>query len=232
MNKKINKKDIAIIGMSGAFPGSESIADLWSNIIDGKELIHFYTDEELQSFGIETKEANKIYADAFMPNSEMFDYSFFGFTKEEAIYMDPQTRKFFEVAWSAIEDSGYDIERTDKKIGVFAAASDNINWRAFANFSKTKTLNPFYLGQISNKNYLNTLLSYKLDLKGPSYNINTACSSSLVAVHLACRHLLLRECSMAIAGGVRITSTQERGYEYKEGMILSKDGHCLSLIHI
>ncbi|QHI35411.1 Phthiocerol/phenolphthiocerol synthesis polyketide synthase type I PpsE [Kordia antarctica] len=226
MDKKINKKDIAIIGMSGAFPGSESIADLWNNILDGKELIHFYSDEELKTFGIETKEANKIYADAFMPNSETFDYSFFGFTKEEAIYMDPQTRKFFEIAWSAIENSGYDIARTDKKIGVFAAASDNINWRAFANFSKTKTLNPFYLGQISNKNYLNTLLSYKLDLKGPSYNINTACSSSLVAVHLACRHLLLRECSMAIAGGVRITTTQERGYEYQEGMILSKDGHC------
>ncbi len=226
MNKKINKKDIAIIGMSGTFPGSESITDLWENIIEGKELIHFYTDDELKSFGIERKETNKIYADAFMPNSEMFDYSFFGFTKEEAIYMDPQTRKFFETAWTAIENSGYDIERTDKKIGVFAAASDNINWRAFANFSKTKTLNPFYLGQISNKNYLNTLLSYKLDLKGPSYNINTACSSSLVAVHLACRHLLLRECSMAIAGGVRITSSQERGYEYKEGMILSKDGHC------
>lgn len=229
MSKNISKKDIAIIGMSGVFPGSENIKQLWENLTSSKELIHFYSDEELNALGIDPKapkNTNKVYTDASMPDADAFDYSFFNFSKEEAIYMDPQTRKFFELTWTAIEDAGYCIEKTDQKIGVFAAASDNLNWRAFANFSKTKTLAPFYLGQISNKNYLNTLLSYKLDLKGPSYNINTACSSSLSAVHLACRHLLLRECSMAVAGGIRITTTTDTGYEYQDGMIFSKDGYC------
>lgn len=227
MSTQINKKDIAIIGVSGVFPKSKNIEELWSNILDAKELIHFYTDEELEALGIDRAEhTNTVFADSLISDSDTFDNSFFGFNSEEAFFMDPQIRKFFEHSWSAIEDAGYDITTLEERIGVFASASDNLNWRAFTNFIKSKNVNPFYLQQISNKNYINSLLSYKLNLRGPSYCINTACSSSLVAVHIACRNLLLRECSMAIAGASRITSTKEIGYPYEQGMIFSKDGHC------
>jgi len=227
MTQSINKKDIAIIGMSGVFPKSANIDQLWNHLLNGDELIHFYSEQELEQLGIDRSEKkHQVFASAHLEHGNTFDHSFFGFTSEEAFYMDPQIRKFFEHSWLAIEDAGYDITSLEERVGVFAAASDNLNWRAYTNFAQPMNINPFFLGQISNKNYMNTLLSYKLNLRGPSYCVNTACSSSLVAIHLACRNLLLRECSMAIAGASRITTTKEIGYTYQPGMIFSKDGHC------
>ena len=71
-----------------------------------------------------------------------------------------------------------------------------------------------------------TRVSYKLNLQGPSINVQTACSTSLVAVHLACQGLLNGECDMALAGGVSVSVPRRLGYLYQEGMILSPDGHC------
>ena len=73
---------------------------------------------------------------------------------------------------------------------------------------------------------LATRVSYQLDLRGPSINVQTACSTSLVAVHLACQSLLNFECDMALAGGVTIEIPHGLGYIYREGEILSRDGHC------
>ena len=76
------------------------------------------------------------------------------------------------------------------------------------------------------KDYLATRTSYKLNLRGPSLNIQTACSTSLVAVAQAYQSLQGYQCDMAIAGGISITSPQKRGYLYHEGAIVSPDGHC------
>ena len=73
---------------------------------------------------------------------------------------------------------------------------------------------------------LATRVSYELNLHGPSISVQTACSTSLVAVHLACQSLLNQECDMALAGGVTIEFPHGRGYLYREGEILSRDGHC------
>ena len=87
----------------------------------------------------------------------------------------------------------------------------------------------FQLKQTGNdKDVLATRVSYQLDLRGPSVNVQTACSTSLVAVHMACQSLLNHECDMALAGGVTIEIPHGRGYIYREGEILSRDGYCRS----
>jgi phthiocerol/phenolphthiocerol synthesis type-I polyketide synthase E len=78
----------------------------------------------------------------------------------------------------------------------------------------------------NDKDFLSTRVSYKLNLKGPSIDIQTGCSTSLVAVHLACQSLLSYQCDMALAGGVSIQVPQRTGYFYQEGGINSPDGHC------
>jgi len=78
----------------------------------------------------------------------------------------------------------------------------------------------------NDKDYLTTRVSYKLNLQGPSVNVQTACSTSLVAVHFACQSLLSHECDIALAGGVSVGIPQRVGYLYQEGSIVSPDGHC------
>jgi acyl transferase domain-containing protein len=78
---------------------------------------------------------------------------------------------------------------------------------------------------LTNKDFLSTRLSYRLNLKGPSSFVQTACSTSLVAIHLACRAVLAGECHMALAGGVTISDYYKEGYMYQTDMILSPDGH-------
>ncbi|HEY2738557.1 MAG TPA: type I polyketide synthase, partial [Thermoanaerobaculia bacterium] len=76
------------------------------------------------------------------------------------------------------------------------------------------------------KDFLTTLVSYKLNLQGPSVVVQTACSTSLVAVHLACQSLLGYQCDLALAGGVSVKVPQQSGYLFQKGGIMSPDGHC------
>lgn len=78
----------------------------------------------------------------------------------------------------------------------------------------------------NDKDFLTTRISYKLNLKGPSINVQTACSTSLVATSLACKSLLSYQCDMALAGGVSVFVPQKAGYLSQEGGFLSPDGHC------
>jgi acyl transferase domain-containing protein/SAM-dependent methyltransferase len=76
------------------------------------------------------------------------------------------------------------------------------------------------------KDHLTTRVAYKLDLRGPAVGVQTTCSTSLVAVCVACAALATGQCDMALAGGVSIVLPQRTGYLYREGGILSPDGHC------
>jgi acyl transferase domain-containing protein/acyl carrier protein len=78
----------------------------------------------------------------------------------------------------------------------------------------------------NDKDYLTTRVSYKLNLKGPSFSVQTACSTSLLAVAIAGDHLLSHQCDMALAGGVCVRVPQKAGYYYEPGGIFSPDGHC------
>lgn len=229
MEKTIRKKDIAIVGLSGKFHGSKDIREFWKNLEQGNELLTFHTEQELEAFGIDQSiinDPNYVPVNSIAAGVENFDYAFFGYTKDEAKAMDPQIRMLHELAWLALEDAGYPPSEYAKKIGVYLSASDNFEWLAHTTISTPKNVNPFFLSQLTNRDYISTLISYSLNLRGPSYFTSTACSSSLTSIHLACRSLLMRECSIALAGGVSIDCSDYKGYFYAEGMITSKDGHC------
>ncbi|WP_027388225.1 type I polyketide synthase [Chryseobacterium gregarium] len=229
MQRESLKRDIAIIGVSCMFSGCDNPHTFWEKLANGNELIEFYTDQELVESGIEPKliqDPNYVKVKTFIDHSDAFDYTFFGYTKDEANSMDPQIRILHQLVWEAFEDSCYDPSKIQDKVGVYLTAPDNFNWIAHTTINKKDTVDPFYLSQINNKNFCSSLISYNLNLKGPSIFMDTACSSSLVAMHTACRALLLRECSMAVAGGIALNTKDEKGYIYEEGMISSKDGHC------
>ncbi|MGZ5071278.1 MAG: amino acid adenylation domain-containing protein [Methylobacter sp.] len=223
--------DIAVIGMAGRFPGAGDVDSFWRNLCGGVESISFFSEQELLAEGVDPALLNNpayVRANGVLDGIECFDAAFFGFSPREAEIMDPQQRLFMECASAAIEHAGYDADRINGPVGVFAGAG--INTYYMDNLAPHRELLQSvgdYQLMVSNQNdFITTRTSYKLNLKGPSVNIQTACSTSLVAVHMACQSLLNGECDMALAGGVSVKANQKRGYLYEDGMILSPDGHC------
>lgn len=223
------KKDIAIVGMSGKFAQSPDLDAFWENLVAGTDLSTAHTREELEELGVSQDlldHKDYIKRSLLLEDAGSFDYSFFGYTKEEAALMDPQVRLMHEQTWLALENAGYNPFEYAGKIGCFYSASDNLNWRTHAFLSKAPNVSSYLINQLSDRVSISRLIAYKLNLKGPATFIDTACSSSLVAIHTACRSLLLRECNMALSGGIRLNSSVNIGYMHQEGMIFSKDGYC------
>jgi phthiocerol/phenolphthiocerol synthesis type-I polyketide synthase E len=221
---------IAVIGMSGMFPGAHNVEEFWQNLRDGVESISRFTDAELELNGDAAlaHDSRYVKSKAILDGVELFDAAFFGFTPREAELADPQQRLFLQCAWSALENAGYDTQRFDGSIGVFGGVS--FSHYLFANLLSNRGLIDsigFLQTSIRNRtDHLTTNVAYKLNLRGPAVTVQTACSTSLVAVHLAAQSLINYECDMALAGGSSISLPQKTGYMYQEGGILSPDGHC------
>ncbi|MCP5046913.1 MAG: polyketide synthase, partial [bacterium] len=223
--------EIAIIGMSGRFPGAADLDRFADNLKNGIESIAFLTPEELDDAGVEPQlsdDPNYVKScGCILEQRDSFDAAFFGYTPTEAQTMDPQTRVFLETSWQALEDAGYDPGGYDGLIGLYAGSAWNFHWEALVHIVQgEKALGGFSSWLLANRDNLCTLTSYKLGLKGPAVFVKTTCSTSLVAVHLGCQAILNGECEIALAGGATISSQKRAGYMYQEGMINSPDGHC------
>ena len=123
--------EIAVIGISGRFPGANNTGIFWNNLKKGIESISVFSDEELLKEGEEKENLkNPLYvrSNAYLENKEYFDSLFFNFTPNEAKLMDPQMRILYDCVWQAIEDAGYNIYNYKKRIGLFTGASTNLNW--------------------------------------------------------------------------------------------------------
>ena len=226
--------EIAVVGMAGRFPGAQDIEAYWRNLRDGVESVTFYSDEELKAAGVPEsllRHPNYVKSGAPLDDMELFDASFFGFGPRDAAIMDPQHRNFLEMAWTSLEHAGYDAEQFDGAIGVFGGSGHNayMPYNLLTNPDLVASVGFFLLRHTGNdKDFLTTRVSYLMNLRGPSVNVQTACSTSLVAIHMASQSLLSGECDIALAGGVTIEMPHRHGYIFQEGEILSTDGHCRS----
>lgn len=227
-----NENAVAIIGMACRLPGAASLEAFWENLKAGVESIRRLSDEELLAGGVapETlRDPNYVKACPVLDDIDKFDAAFFGMSPRDASVMDPAQRLFLEIAWQALEHAGYSPDSSGAAVGVFAASGaplyliENVR----TNAELMRSMGEFLVRHTGNDmNFLATRVSYELDLRGPSLNVQTACSSALVAVHLACQSLLRGECGIALAGASTVLVPMGQGYIPREGEILSPDGHC------
>ncbi len=221
---------VAVVGMSCRFPGARDTRELWRNLRDGVESIRPLGASELASLGADPAalaDPSFVPVAAMPDDIDKLDAGFFGISQRDAELMDPQHRVFLEIAWEALEDAGYAIEAGGPRVGVFAGGSASTYMLLnLLPHPDLRGLDPMQLLVGNLADYLAPRISYKLNLRGPSYNVQSACSSSLVAVHNARQSLLAGECDMALAGGVSLPLHYSAGYRYQEGSIVSPDGHC------
>jgi phthiocerol/phenolphthiocerol synthesis type-I polyketide synthase E len=223
-------ESIAVIGMSGRYPGAKNLEQYWDNLRSGKESISFFTEEELLEQGLDPDEINSsnyVKARGYYEGTYHFDAPFFGYSPRETELIDPQQRVLLECSWEGLENAGYDAAAFPGTIGMFGGAGPTRHLIRIADNSFVKRS----FGQVaiitSNApDYLATRVGYKLNLRGPCVDLQTACSTSLVAICIACQNLLSYQCDMALAGGVSLLLHDKEGYPYEVGGILSPDGHC------
>ncbi|HET7749013.1 MAG TPA: type I polyketide synthase, partial [Terriglobales bacterium] len=159
----------------------------------------------------------------FLEGVDLFDAEFFGIAPREAIGMDPQHRLLLEVAWEALECAGQAPSKlAGSQTGVFVGISTN-DYAALR--SDPVDIDP-YTGTGNAFSVATGRISYLLGLHGPNVALDTACSSSLVAVHLACRSLRNRECSLALAGGVNLILSPDTTIYFCRMHAMAPDGRC------
>jgi acyl transferase domain-containing protein len=223
---------IAIVGLACRFPGAVNADEFWRNLCAGVESLAPLSDAELRSAGVPEplrRDPAYVKAGGVLRDHDRFDAGLFQISPREAALMDPQQRIFLECAWEALEDAACDASTYRGSIGLFAGSGGNLAAYALAHADAFRE----HLGGTgsvahlaTDKDFLASRVSYKLNLRGPSVVVQTACSTSLVAVHLACQSLLTGECDVALAGGVTVRVPHHAGYLYEDGNILSPDGHC------
>ncbi len=195
---------IAIVGMGCRFPGADSIDEFWDVIQSGKSMLGKLPVYRFPSQGLRrSPEANTQFLGNFIRDADAFDHRFFKKSSREAASMDPQHRLVLQVAYEALESSGYFGEKSPTKdVGCYmgVAASDyedNVASHSPTAFSVSGMVRAFASGKIS----------HFFGWNGPSIVFDTACSSSAIAIHTACKAIQTDECSMALAGGVNVITS-------------------------
>ncbi|MBI3444518.1 MAG: polyketide synthase dehydratase domain-containing protein [Magnetospirillum sp.] len=231
MNGRRTPLDIAIIGMACRFAGAADWRAYWRNLLDGVEAVTFLSDAQMLEAGVDParlRDPDYVKAAFLIPEHDCFDPAFFGYSPHEARLIDPQQRHLLEVAWEAFEDAGYPPGGDHGAVGVYAATGSVVtnymmNELADHPDSRGATASLLHIG--NDKDFAGTRVSFKLNLTGPSLNVQTACSTSLVLVHLAVNAIRNGECAMAMAAAGTMRVPHAAGYMGVKGSIFSPDGH-------
>ncbi|NJM14105.1 MAG: type I polyketide synthase [Bacteroidales bacterium] len=220
---------IAIVGVSGCFPGAGNIDEFWKVLDEGKHCIQEIppTRWDWQAlYGDPHREDNKtnIKWGGFMEGVDEFDPQFFGISPSEAPFMDPLHRLMMTYIWSVLEDAGHSASSlSDSNTGIFIGTgmsgysdlftNSNISSNGFTPSGVISSMGP-------------NRMSYFLNFHGPSEPIETACSSSLVAINRAISSIENGTCDQAIVGGVNIIVTPGAHIAFNKAGLLCEDGRC------
>ncbi|WP_072988698.1 non-ribosomal peptide synthetase [Clostridium cavendishii] len=225
-SNEVKNGEFAIIGIGLNFPGADNLEEYWNIINNGYITIGEFPDNRKKDINIFMEDAISYRKGGYLQSVDNFDARFFNISPQEAERMDPQQRLFLQVAFSAIEDSGIDINSIKgSSTGVFVGhetTSIKEYFKAIENSGDELAITGCHTGIMASR------ISYLLNLKGPALVIDTACSSSLVALHVALQSLKAGECKQAIVGGVTLHMIPETGgmvYEASNDKVKAFDKH-------
>ena len=228
---------IAIIGIAGIYPGAEDLETFWRLLRDGTDLIREIPQERWPLAGFydpdrDNPSTSHTKWGGFIDGADRFDPRFFDMSPIEAESLDPQARKFLEVAWWALEDAGYGRHglfagdaRPERRAGGVFVGLMHSDYPLFAAEARAR-------GElaITASGYWNAAnrVSHFLDFRGPSVAVDTACSASLTAVHMAMQALRAGDCTVAIAGGVNLSLHPMKYWVLSKAGFSASDGRCRS----
>lgn len=223
-DRRVNwDSDIAVVGMSCKTAGADNLEEFWDLLCAGKSQ-HKEVPKERFTFETTFRQADpeRKWFGNFMEDYDAFDHKFFKKSPRESATMDPQQRHILQIAYQAVEQSGYfHNPHIDRHVGCYVGVcacdyENNIACHAPNAFTATGNLKSFIAGKVS----------HYFGWTGPGVVIDTACSSSAVAVHQACRAIISGECNAALAGGTHVMTNPLWFQNLAGASFLSLTGQC------
>lgn len=225
MSRSMNDeaRSVAIIGLTGRFPGRSGPDQLWELLCDGMDATSETPPDRYTTRG-QGPEPGMVASrhGGYLDEMAEFDREFFEMSATEAAELDPQQRLLMMSLWEAFEDAGQvPDELAGSRAGVFLgnAQSD------YLDLQRQQGLEGISPSLMNNyRALLAGRLSHAFDLRGPSVMVDSACSSSLVAVHLAVQSLRAGETPLAIAAGVNLKLVPDESVLMTRAGTLARDG--------
>jgi PfaB family protein len=222
-------KKIAIIGMSGLFPGSSTNEAFWDNLMQQKDLIGMATEDD---FGVDPKKfyqagkgvVDKTYSlrGGYIRNFD-FDPKGYALSEDFLKEQDKLYQWSIYVAKEALAHSGYlNDKKVLEKCGVilgnlsFPTGTSHKQLASVYTETTEKALkkllkdDDFKIPAHIHEEPKGGIIDYTpsqmvvdaLNLGGTHYALDAACATSLYAIKLACDELLLGKSDMMLAGAV------------------------------
>ncbi|GAB3498272.1 non-ribosomal peptide synthetase [Amycolatopsis cihanbeyliensis] len=217
---------VAIIGVGGSLPDSDTLEEFWAHLAAGRDLIRPYPLQRGFSrslFAEHAAGAPDAFPGAYLRDVEGFDAGLFRISPREAAQMDPQHRLLLQAAHQAMQDAGYPpAELSGSRTGVFVGLS-GADYFSLLGYEREAD-DHFLIGNVAS--VAANRISYLFDFHGQSATYDTACSSSLVAIHRAARALQAGDCETALAGGANLLLSPYGFVGLQRAGMLSPDGRC------
>ena len=226
---------IAIVGMSGRFPGSDNSEEFWDDILAGNRHIEkvpksrwdpevFYHADPQGGKGAR-KNATSALDGAWLQNPGFFDNRLFNMSPREASQTDPIHRLLLTTSYEALESAGYCPDGTlstqSGRIASFFGQTSS-DWQDVLNQAG---IDIFYIPGVG-RAFASGRVNHHFKWGGTSLAIDAACASGIASVDLACSSLLSRDCDMAVAGGGAIHVSPNTYSGLSKAGLVSTSGGC------
>ncbi|WP_439657531.1 SDR family NAD(P)-dependent oxidoreductase [Lentzea sp. HUAS TT2] len=201
--------DIAVIGMSGRYPGADTLDEFWDLLSEGRHSFEPVPRDRWRQQDIYYGERDVlgksvVKTGTFLRDIDAFDPRYFSLSQRQAELLSPEVRLLLQAGVTALEDAGYSRETIQRRyqgdVGVLVGSMNNsYSLYGFQNMLLRGTATSgSEIGVFAN------MLSYFYGFTGPSMFLDTMCASSSTCVHQAVRMLRAGECRMAVVGGINL----------------------------
>ncbi|MCH1521641.1 MAG: hypothetical protein L7T80_02295, partial [Arenicellales bacterium] len=195
-----NLRQVVVTGVGCISPLGPDVKSTWDGLLAGRSGISAIS--QFDASGIASQIAGQ--ADAFDPQTRL--------AAKDARRMDRFIQLGLCAGLEAYDDSGLDLERTDRdRIGVLIGAGigglETIENTTQAMLEKgPRKVSPFYIPS-SIINMVSGNLSIMLGLRGPNLAVVTACTTGTHSIGEAARMSALGDADVMIAGGTEAAIT-------------------------
>ncbi|SPF68544.1 This enzymatic domain is part of bacterial polyketide synthases and catalyses the first step in the reductive modification of the beta-carbonyl centres in the growing polyketide chain. It uses NADPH to reduce the keto group to a hydroxy group [Propionibacterium ruminifibrarum] len=225
------REPIAVIGMSGNFPGARTPEAFWELLSEGRSSVSEVPVDRWDAENLHRDDVGDMAGcvskwGGFIAGPDLMDPEFFHLTGYESKWLDPEQRIMLTQAWHALNDAGYAEHNPHAaRTGVFVGCCPG-DYQDLVLEAKVPLEPQVFWG--TSPSVVAGRIAYALDLQGPCASFDTACSSALTAAYFACESLWSGACDMALVGGVSLMLSPKYHLMASHVGMLSPSARCAS----